>query len=273
MVLAVVFIVGESFCVSAAVRVSEAFVSAENREYIDDSDTVCLYHLNQSSGTRLIDDNSSGRPARDGLLATSIGIALPAWVNDGWSGRALHFVWDPHPPVSNAPTHNGAKLGGGSLFTDYSDYTIEMYVKWDYVFNSELGYLVSSAEHDFIRGFLYEHGSQAGTMGLSFGYRDGSAVYRTINTPDDKSLQAAKWYHIAATRSVDVKKVTWKFYVDNTLIGSDSRVGYWAENPNNVYLGSQGVNQSFGGDIDEVRFSKFARTGFAQPAAAIDSKP
>ncbi|MHB0947243.1 MAG: hypothetical protein ACYC3B_08725, partial [Sedimentisphaerales bacterium] len=86
-------------------------------EFTDDAKTVGLYHLNQTSGTTVLDDASSGRTANN---ATLVGNDLPTWTA-GQFGNGIH--------------ENMAASTGGSLqvvggITNGTWHVTEMSVKW-----------------------------------------------------------------------------------------------------------------------------------------------
>ena len=240
--------------------VSQAFTPGP---YTDDTNTVALYHLDQSSGTSCTDDNSSGRTANPG---TFVGSPSPVW-SDGLFGGGLSLGNNTQNGVEVPPMQN-----------DYQSYTIEMYLNWAYYYNANPGYIFFSSGNDLLRGFIYDHGNNPllTPMGIDYVVRTSDGTYHDINTPESMALFAGQWYHVAATRSWDGTTATWSLYVNGALAGSySSTLSFWASGAN-LYLGADGGvsgNPSFIGLIDEVRLSNFARTqfGVSPTAPAITS--
>jgi hypothetical protein len=209
---------------------------------------LALYHFNQSSGTVVTDDNSSGRTADNGTLT---GSTLPTWTTGGLFGNGLTLGYN---------TQNGVDTG----LTQPLDYTMEMQFNWQFTYADPVGTIIDCTGGDFLRTFLYDNGSNPALtpMGLDFVVRDGSAVYHDITTPESMALFAGQYYDIALTRSWDGATAVWSLYVNGALANSFSSGGFWSSS-SDVYIGANGGgDQSVRGTVDEFRFSDAALTQF-----------
>ncbi|MHB0947246.1 MAG: LamG-like jellyroll fold domain-containing protein [Sedimentisphaerales bacterium] len=213
-------------------------------EYVPDDDTIGLWHLNENTGTTVV--NATGDDYYDGILE---GDPLPTWVT-GRFDKGLHF---------SRFGDNGINLG--PLTSETVNFTMEMNFKWDYAYISELGYLFVVEDAVFARANLVDHGLSPATYSLQYSVRRHDGVWVTIETPTDTPLDD-KWHHLAFTREWKDPNVNFKVYVDGVQKASGSYgVGFWDPH-GNAYLGSAGALNSIGGVIDEVRFSKVVRTSF-----------
>jgi hypothetical protein len=218
-------------------------------EYADDSSTLALYHLNQSSGTTVLDDASTGRTAHNGTVVNG----TPNWTT-GDFGNGL-----------------GVSMGGstginmGALTGLTASYTIEFYFKWNYAYIGELGNLFYAEESAFARSYLVEHGASPATFRIDYGVRKGDGGWYEIYTPADSVLDTS-WHNIAFTRTWDGTNTGCMIYVDGVEKASGSFAGgFWNPTSANLYMP---FSSSMGGTFDEIRVSNVARTEFGIPEPA-----
>ena len=212
----------------------------------DTTDTAALYHLNQSSGTTVIDDHSSGRPAHDGTLTGP----APNWTA-GYFDNGLHF-----------DRHAGTLLEMGNLIHTSASFTLEFLFKWDYAYVSEPGYIYSNGGTTFARTYLIERGAQPAYAGITFGVRRGDGIWFEINTAD-QGFDASKFVHVAFVREWDGANTTARIYLDGQLAGSGvHNGGFWTDGAD-LALGHATVG--IGGTFDEIRFTKSVLSQFIIP--------
>ncbi|MHB0947245.1 MAG: LamG domain-containing protein [Sedimentisphaerales bacterium] len=238
--------------------VSQAFIPGQ---YADDAKTVGLYHLNQSSGTTVLDDASSGRTANN---ATLVGNDLPAWTT-GAFGNGLH--------------ENMAASTGGSLqvvggITNGTWHVTEMSVKWDYTSTGIpgeggfAGYLFADWSMEFARVFVDDTNPLNYRGKIVFGFQSyGDPQWQQIMTPYEFSLQADVWTHLAFVTD-------WRYdapipydyaaiYVNGQLAAEKIMIateGHTRFPQSGGVLNIGNVNGfSWGGSIDEVRLTNGRR--------------
>jgi len=216
--------------------------------YTDDAQTLALYHLNQSSGTTVIDDASSGRTAHNGTIING----TPNWTT-GDFGNGLGVTM-------------GGNIGinAGVLTGLTANYTIEFYFNWDYAYISELGNLFYADGAAFARSYLVDHGASPATYQIDYGVRKGDGGWYEIFTPADSSLTDG-WHHIAFTRTWDGTNTGCKVYVDGVEKATGGFAGGFWDPGSNLYIP---FGSSMGGTFDEIRVSNVARTEFGVPEPA-----
>lgn len=217
-------------------------------QYADDSSTVGLYHLNQSSGTTVLDDASSGRTARNGTVING----TPNWTA-GDFGNGLGFTRE-----------GSTRMNLGALTGTSANYTIEFYFKWDYAYVSEPGNLFYAEEAAFARTYLVDHGASPATFLIDYAVRKGDGNWYEIFTPADSTL-TNDWHNIAFTRTWDGVNTGCKIYVDGVEKASGGFAGGFWDPGLNLYMPS---GSSIGGTFDEIRVSNVARTEFGIPEPA-----
>ena len=220
-------------------------------EYADTPSTSALYHLNQSAGTTAVDDNSSGRSAHDGTLA---GTTLPTWTS-AVVGNGLHFG-----------RSDGSLLQMGNLVHTSASFTLEFYLKWDYIYHSEPGYIMTNGGTTFLRTSLIERGLSPALARITFGVRKGDGGWLEINT-GSVGLDASKFMHVAVVREWDGVNTTARIYLDGELEASSVHNGGFWDDGADVALGHSGPH-GIGGTFDEVRFTKAALSEFGVPEPA-----
>ncbi len=216
-------------------------------EYTDTANTSALYHLNQSSGTTVIDDNSSGRTAHNGTLENG-----PTWTTAGRFGNGLDFTYN-----------SNDRLNMGNIIHSPS-YTIEFYFKWEYRYTSEPGYLFNADGLCWARTNLITHDPGPATAKVTFGVRDGSGHWLEINGGDTYSLDS-NWHHLAFVREYisSTNTTNTYYYLDGELAASQSHAGgYWSQD-SDLLLG-----YTIGGTFDEIRFTPEALDTFGVPEPA-----
>jgi hypothetical protein len=254
----------------AAVVLWMSTAQAVSLPFVDDAQTIGLYHLNESTGTTAYDDASVRGTANN---ATLVGNELPTWV-PGLYGNGLHFN---QPSLT---TGGALQITHGAIGTWH---VLEMTVKWDYAETGPyeggdagfLGYLFSDWSQDFCR--VWADGS--GGARLSYNFQCyGSPQWVGIDTPLEFSLQAGVWTHLAfvtdwrydAPIPYDYAAiyVNGEIAAELIMIASDGHTRYPVSGgPLNIGSPS---SLSFNGTIDEVRLTAGRRAeselGVPEPA-------
>ncbi len=216
-------------------------------EYTDTSSTTALYHLNQDSGTVVVDDNSSGRTAHNGVLE---GSTLPTWTTDGKFGNGLNFV-----------RRTDSRLNMGDIITT-DDFTLEFYVKWD---GNGTDYFFNCYAETFAR---------IGSSGqVDFGIHVNHA-WKEIRNASADNLSKNTWYHLAFVRDYDPDSNTTSsyFYINGELAASGTFSGKYDATSSVMRIAdstdSQGNHYGIGGTIDEIRYTGAALDTFGVPEPA-----
>jgi len=238
----------------AAVVLWMSTAQAVSLPFVDDAQTVGLYHLNEGTGTTAYDDASVRGTANN---ATLVGNDLPTWTA-GQFGNGLHM---------NQPS---TSTGGAIEITHPNIGTwhiLEMDVKWDYAASGPLpggdagflGYLFSDWCQDFCRVW-----ADNGRARLSYNFQTyGNPQWQPIDTPWEYSLQADVWTRLAFVadwrNDAPIPYDYAAIYVNGHLatewikIASDGGTRY-PNSSGTLHIGNPN-SLSFGGTVDEVRLS------------------
>ncbi|MFH0989347.1 MAG: FG-GAP-like repeat-containing protein [bacterium] len=202
---------------------SAILLAALPGEYNPDPNTVLLLHLNETSGSSVID--ASGKVSSITAIGTTI--------IDGRFGKTRSF--------------NGTSdyiQGTTNLFSfGVNDFTVEAWVKTSSTIRQAIFTTYGSEIGTYMVG-----GTNGGSFDLDINNSQGS----TINTSGRK-INDGKWHHVAAIRT-GTKAL---LYVDGFLDFTETLT----QNPNastSFLLGANGTAY-FKGLIDEVRISNIAR--------------
>ena len=219
-------------------------------EEVDTTSTSALYLLNQSSGTTVIDSNTSGRTAHDGTLG---GTTLPTWTTEGLYDDGLHLA---------RATDNHLQMG--DLVHTSASFTLEFDFKWDYAYIAEPGYLFGVGGTAWARTNLLAHDPSPATARVTFGVRKGDGGWIEINGGDEYSLDT-DWHHLAFVREWTGTVTNAYYYLDGQLAASATHNGGFWDDGSNLTLGHDHVNGiSIGGTVDNVRFTKSALSEFGE---------
>jgi len=230
-------------------------------EFTDDAKTVGLYHLNQTSGTTVLDDASSGRTANN---ATLVGNDLPTWTS-GQFGNGIH--------ENMAATTGGALQVVGGI-TNGTWHVTEMSVKWDYTSTGIpgeggfAGYLFADWSMEFARVFVDDTNPLNYRGKIVFGFQSyGDPQWQQIMTPYEFSLQADVWTRLAFVTDwrydAEVPYDYAAIYVNGELAAEKIMIytdGHTRFPDSGGVLNIGNVNgYSWGGSIDEVRLTNGRR--------------
>jgi hypothetical protein len=226
-------------------------------EYTTDSHTVALYHLNQTSGTTVIDSSGNGN---NGTLSGSI---LPQWTTGAFGG-GLHLA-------SGNGVTSGIDLPMPFMTGPWA--TIEMTIKWDYTSSGPipgdsafLGYL-GFGSGVLIRAYIDDSNPARFKCKFHFIVSQYEGYVGPISS-NEYSVDADTWTHLAFTASwEDTGGGVWKgvqrIYVNGQLAGTYIGTGFPVPG-GNADIGMLAWTDStpWGGSIDEIRISNIARTEF-----------
>ncbi len=221
-------------------------------EYTDTANTSALYHLNQTSGTTVTDDNSSGRTAHNGGL---YGSQLPTWTT-GKFGNGLNFVRN-----SDSRLVVGGESSDSYDIIKTDDFTLEFYINWD---GTGYGYLFNCYAETWAR--------VAGTGQITFGIYDGG--WKEIKNDTSDNISPNVWYHLAFVRDYDSdSNVTNSYiYINGNQVASGSFSGKYNSTQSPLRIAdstdSQGNHYGIGGIFDEIRYTGQALDTFGVPEPA-----
>ncbi len=216
------------------------FATCSNGEYIQDVNTVALWHFNEGSGTIVYDSTGN----HNGTL-TGANYSLNSIFNSNYS---IYFDGINDYVGFNPPAVNNLTQG-----------TAEM---WIYPLGAPTG----------TETLLQKVGSGGGRKDILIEYLTNKQIEVIVgNVILDSSsfLENDTWTHIAVTWDGSNMKLYLNGNLDNTIANTQS-VPDWVDG---VYLGvGYGVINYFNGYMDEVRISNIVRTDFnCQQSPSIDS--
>lgn len=233
-----------AMCLAIALTTSaSAFAQFVGQPYSDGPGVVGLYHLNQSSGTVAFDDNSSGRPANNGIVNGAEWV--PALYDNG-----LTFDWQ-----------SSQTLNVGEATRYSNQVQIDFDVRLNYHFASEYGRLFQQNQGYFTRLAVDDSGGPFnGTLVLTFLVRDTDGSYHAVSTSGATNLimDGNTWMHLTFTINSDGANTVFSIYNNDILSASNSFSGNFFKDSGedmNLYFGSLATGGSGAADmtLDEIR--------------------
>ncbi|GEM_PF-3704299 len=207
------------------------------QEYVPDSNTVALWHFNETSGSTVSDGSGNGH---DGF-ATGTAIA------GGRFGQGRKFLGT-----------------GDSINVDRTDFklaqfTVEAWIYIDSMAGSLNHFIVSNMHSGVDMGFFLD--VQPITQQVLFTV--GSGVGSDYHLFSASTINEKQWYHIAATYDGDSMKIFINGVKDAAAAWTN--LSYEVSNTYPLKIGNHNLNpwdppdQFFDGTIDEIRISNIAR--------------
>jgi hypothetical protein len=199
-----------------------------------------------------------------------IGDTPPQWVAGDFDG-GLHLTYCINPDNTGTNHCGSIMLPYGMMKQIYNyggDYTLEMYLNWDYQTASltpgdiGLGYIFSDGGAMFVRSFI-DTSTNPYRCALDFGVQTYTA-WRDTYTPTAYSLQAGQWTHVAFVCHSTLYVTKLSIYVNGALAVTQTwNEGGYPANTGYTEIGATNAGElSWGGSIDEIRLSNVARTTF-----------
>jgi hypothetical protein len=218
--------------------------AAPTREFTADSNTVALWHFNESSGTTVADSSATGGFPLTFVSDIAVPV-LPAFTDSGHTGFGNAFS-------VTAANKQSAKTSSSmsGLFAAHN-ISVEFWVKFSSLVQEPPLFL---GEDFTFRIFIRDTGKIHVMFGSPSGWGD---LYST------NALTADTWHYIVCTNDGITKQVT--IYIDGS---PDSNI---VPGPTDVFLnfdtipavhigGFSGATYWFTGQLDEMRVSNSVRT-------------
>jgi PEP-CTERM motif len=211
--------------------------------YSDGPGVKGLYHLNESVGVVAFDDNSSGRPAQNGIVDGAEWV--PALYDNG-----LAFDWQ-----------SSQTLNVGEATRYSNQVQIDFDTRLNYHYASEYGRLFMQNQGYFTRLAVDDSGGPFdGTLVLTFLVRDTDGSYHAVSTSGATNLimDGNTWMHLTFTINSDGANTVFSIYNNNVLSVSSSFAGNFFKDSGenmNLYFGSIATGGSGAADMvmDEIR--------------------
>lgn len=247
-------------------------IAYAQQPYTTDTNTLFLYHFDETSGTTAYDSSGNGL---DATYGSSMNIGLPSVTGlsntikttNNLNGRTTYL--DTTSPGTNSFLYN---LSAG-------DFTIETWVRLDENFSSGNRFLAAiQPEGVALWDLSFTILASSGNYYLALGDKNGPNRVWTVGKPI--TLTLGTWYHLAVTGTALTNGTNWsyKFYYTEAGGGTTTPTALYTNI--NTYLAPRDANSTnnrilgmgnyygdnglayFPGLIDEVRISDIARTEF-----------
>lgn len=237
-------------------KIMEAFVRTKGlpenwenfiaSEYVSDSNTAGLWHLNDGSGSTASDSSGNNN---DGDIYNDGSISEGDWVSCQFQ-TCLNF----NTPVLNIPDKIEISASSGSSLDIHGSLTLEAWINPDSISGTQ-GIITRN-----LHSALWLDDGK-----IKFGV-DGFSGF--VSVESDSSVSAGRWTHIAGVYDAQNGKL--RIYIGGDLDKEvDGSISTWYSNSNPFVIGNSRYSQlgsdhccPFDGKIEEVRISNSVRSEF-----------
>lgn len=218
-------------------------LGAAQAQFVNNAQTIGLYHLNESSGNLAPDDNLNPfRTPHEGTTSGTDG--GPAWV-PALFDNGLQFTGGSNDFLS---------VGEASRYV--TDLTIQFYINPDVYNGSYAESRLFSQNEGFIARMYLTEDFQGWRLQWNVRGTENDAAYHTIITPDNGTvfnLAPNTWTQVSFTRVYDGVNTTFGIYKEGSLVASSSFAGApFVDSGSAMNVGFGPAGQGY--TLDEIRF-------------------